>query len=162
MKRALFVGVLVLLTSAAFAQMSNGQAVKNSALLVSRWKDWRTHLFNIWDSRFRDNQFIGPGTYEDYVYQQGALHGIARGLSGLIDYCISLDLRRLLPDEYGWLTKENSDLFYRNSLKRDSWYDNLSTERKEIFDRGYLWGSLQITGESARFPDIWDWRDWGN
>ena len=157
MKKVFFVMVFVLLASAVFAQMSNGQAVKNSALLVSRSNDWRTHCNNIWDSRFKDNRFIGPGTYEDYVYQRGAFYGIQRGMSDLIDYCISLNLQRLLPDEYGWLTKDNSDRFYRRSLK-ESWYDNLSTERKEIFDSGYLIGRLHITGESARFPEIWDWK----
>jgi hypothetical protein len=110
--------------------LTNGEYIRNIALLVSRANDWETRCESFWNSWFVDNnnRYIGPGSYEDYVYQLGAYRGIARAMSEAIDKCISLNLRMVDRESYRWLTEKNSDIYYNQSQKT-SWYYELSAER---------------------------------
>jgi len=149
-----FFGLVIL--NGSFA-LTNGEYIRNIALLVRRWNDFQSKCMSYWKSQFdNNNQYNGSGSYEDYVYQNGSLAGIAAAMSEAIDRCISLNLRLADPESYSWLTVKNSDFFY-NLSQKNSWCNGLSAHRKEIYDAGYDWGKLVIFGTSARFPDILEW-----
>jgi len=117
-----FFGLVIL--NGSFA-LTNGEYIRNIALLVRRWNDFKSRCMDHWKSQFDDkNQYIGSGPYEDYVYQQGAYAGIAAAMSEAIDKCISLDLGMVESESYGWLTEKNSDIFY-NLSQKGSWYNGL-------------------------------------
>jgi hypothetical protein len=157
MKKVFFIVFFGLVILNGIFALTNGEYIRNIALLVRRWNDFELMCRNHWKSQFDDNnRYIGSGSYEDYVYQNGALAGIAAAMSEAIDKCISLNLGLVEPESYGWLTEKNSDIFYNKSQK-NSWYNGLSVHRKEIYDAGYIWGNLVIMGESARFPNILEW-----
>jgi len=147
---------VVIISTNIFAQVSMGQAATNTALIISRWSDWETRCNNIWNSRFKNSNFIGPGTYNDYIYQQGAFAGIAMAVSETIDQFIS-NIRMLQPEERKWLTADNSNIFFKKSQKT-SWYDNLTTEQRKIYNSGYWVGYFWFTGESTILPDICEWK----
>jgi hypothetical protein len=152
----LLLGVVIL--TGIFA-LTNGEYVRNIALLVRRWNDWSQRCTSYWDTKIDKNRrYIGSGPFEDFVFQQGAYKGIAAAMAAAVDECILLKLGRVEPDAYSWLTEANSDLFYNISQRDDSWYNGLSANRKEAYDTGYFEGWMAITGESARFPNIWEWK----
>jgi hypothetical protein len=156
----LFLGVIIL--TGTFA-LTNEEYVRNIALLVRRWNDWNTRCNSYWASRLdKDNKYSGSGSYEDYVCQIGAYHGIARALSEAIDECISLHFTLTMPEQYSWLTEKNSDYFY-NVSQKGSWYNGLTTDRKKIYNFGYFYRHLEVMeGKSARFPNIWEWIYFGD
>ena len=153
-----FLFLIVIISTNVYAQISNGEAVTNIALMVSRFQDWERPIIRTFNSRWRGDTFYGPGTIEDHLFQEGAFKGVARELSELIDWAISLDLRRLQPRDYIWLKNENSNAIYKTSQIAD-WQKSLSTEHRRIFDRGFAAGRLSVTGMTARLPDILSWRN---
>ena len=151
MKKIVVFFVIFVVSVCGLAAQTNREAVTNTALLVRRFGDWQSQCNSYWERQFdRNNVYIGSGTYEDYVYQQGAFAGICMSLSEQIDQCISINLRMLLPNDYGWLTEEKSTLFY-NMAQKGMWYNNLSEARKAIYDRGYWRGYFTLTGRKTRF-----------
>jgi hypothetical protein len=165
MKKYFFLLLLSgLFVTNVFAQTTNGEAIRSTALLVQRWNDWSDRCQNFWDSQcnLQTKIFVGGIiSLEDWKYQLGAYAGIAIVMSDLVDKCISLNLRSLEPESYRWLTTSNSEYFYKQSLKYTSWISSHSADQKEIFDMGFSRGNLSIDGRSARLPNIWDWR-YGN
>jgi hypothetical protein len=151
---SIFLGVVIL--SGTFA-LTNGEYVRNIALLVSRWDAWKSQCVNFLFSQFNtDGQYIGS-SYEDFVFQYGMHKGITKALSEEVDKCIALNLRMTNPEAYGrYLKIENSDILYQYSQK-DSLYYGLSDERKNIYDAGYFRGYMSITDVSTRFPSIWEY-----
>jgi len=137
--------------------LTNGEAIRNISLLVRRWNDWKDRCVSYWESQLTDGKYSDSGSFEDHVYQMGAINGIAATMSELIDHCISLNLAMVERDAYRWLTEEYSDFFY-NFSQRPSWYDGLSAEEKKIYDLGYFRGTFSISEESSRFPNIWEWK----
>jgi len=158
MKKAFFIVFFSLAFLNETFALTNGEYIRNIALLVRRWNDFKSRCNSYWESQFDDNKYIGSGSFEDYVYQQGAYTGIAAAMTDAIDKCISLDLGMVDRESYGWLTEKNSDIFY-NISQKGSWYNGLSADRKKIYDFGYFMGLMSITGESARFPNIWEWKN---
>lgn len=150
-----FFGLIIL--NGSFA-LTNGEYIRNIALLVRRWNDFTSRCNSYWESQFYKKKYIGSGSFEDYVYQKGAYAGIAAAMTDAIDKCISLDLKMVDPESYAWLTEKNSDIFY-NISQKGSWYNELSADRKKVYDFGYFMGLMAITGESARFPNIWEWKN---
>jgi hypothetical protein len=159
MKKAFCIAFFGLVIFNGTFALTNGEYIRNIALLVRRWNDFTSRCNSYWESQFNNNnQYIGSGSFEDYICQQGAYAGIAKAMTEAIDKCISLNLGMGDPESYGWLTEKNSDIFY-NISQKGSWYNGLSADRKKIYDLGYSWGLITITGDSARFPNIWDWKN---
>ena len=139
--------------------LTNKEYIRNIAMLVRRWNDFKTRCESYWESQFdSNNKYIGSRPYEDYVYQRGAYARLAVAMTISIDKCISLNFGRFDSDSYAWLTEENSNLFY-NISQKGSWYNELSTDRKIAYDFGYIAGLISITGEETRFPNIWEWKN---